>query len=189
MIDPVTICNMAILKVGGNRISNLVDDQPEAILCADLYDTAIFGTMEDAEWSFAMGRDVLSPLTTTPVFGYGQKFALPKGCLRVTEASDEPYFVSGLSWVREGKYVLADAEQLYIRYIQKIEDPLLYSHQFVHAASLKLAAELAVPIASSTKLKDQYEKEYAMALQSAANKDNMQGRPSFFKNYQTINVR
>lgn len=189
MIDQVRICNMAIVLVGGNRIDSLDSDQVEAIACLDQYDTSVFTVMEDAEWSFAMTRALLSPLSDAPAFGYGQQFRLPKGCLRVTQASDEPYFISGLSWVREGNLVLADAEALYIRYIQKVEDPLLYSHQFVEAVVCKLASNLAIPLAASPKLKGQYEDEYQLKLAGAVNKDNMQGVPSFFQNYQTINVR
>lgn len=190
MASQLEICNMAIVLVGGQRISDITDtEQAEAIVCNDNYETVIYATMEDAEWSFAMTRASLSPDVTSPDFGYEYRFQKPTDCLRVIDASARVDFRDNLEWVVEGNYILTDAEAIYIRYIARISDTTLYSDQFVQAVVLKLAAALAIPIAGSVKLRDKYEEEAAAASAMGANKDGMQGVNTEFKNYQLINAR
>lgn len=195
-INVTKICNMAILHVGGNKISSINDDSVEARICEVHYEQSRDKVLEDKDWTFATTRAEIAQNAVDPVFGYQSSFTLPSDCIRVIEAwdsADDMLFrdrSNPLEWEKEENNISADSQgSLFIRYIKRIETASRFSAGFVDALSLHLAFKLAVPIAQSRSLQTDMMNLYLRSVKDAANADGMQGRSKRIRSSRLVNVR
>lgn len=195
-INTIKICNMAILHVGGNKISSLNDNSVEARICEVHYDQARDKVLEDKDWTFAVSRAEIVQNAVDPVFGYQGSFTLPTDCIRVMEvweSADNTMFrdrSNPLEWEKEENNISANTQgSVFIRYIKRIEATSRYSAGFVDALSLYLAHKLAVPIAQSSKLQTDMMNLYLRSLKDAANADGLQGRSRRIRSSRLVNAR
>jgi hypothetical protein len=180
-ISDVAICNLALGWVGGNLITSLDDEQTEAQLCKANYAILRDALIESVDWTFAMLRAPGgAPLAPDPNrWGYAYAFQLPSSLLRVIYLGlsdrweeDEPV----PDWVREGDKVLTNANTVFVRGVQRIEDPNLFSTLFSQALAARLATDLAIPIAHSRTLQADMAKLYSAKMGDAIAQDAKQGR-------------
>lgn len=175
MTSIVAVCNRALSKIGDELIILSLDDNTKsAKYCKALYaDTRDF-VLRSYPWRFALKRYVLAPLKEKPLFGYAYQFSLPFDCLRVWKMQEnEPYQV-------EGQCLLTDSNVCRFIGISRVEDAGLFDPMFVEAFSLRLAAELAVPLAASVSLRDSLIKEYQQFVQQAKTASAMEGAQDVF---------
>ncbi len=170
MTSVVAVCNRALAKIGDELIiMSLDDDTKTARYCKALFaDTRDF-VLRSYPWRFALKRYVLAPLKDKPLFGYDYQFAVPSDCLRVWKTQQQERYQV------EGKYILADQNIFNFIGISRIEDPAMFDPMFVEALSLRLAAELAVPLAASVSLKENLTKEFQIFVQQAKTASAMEG--------------
>lgn len=183
----VDICNMALTYVGAQTITSLDDEQERARLCKLHYPRVRDTVLGDREWTFAVKRFTLSPDVTPPLFNWGNRFLIPSEVLRVLSAERESIISSDtltsnlveheqINWVREGQYILADEDVVYVRALVRIESTAEFTEGFVHALAARLAADLAMPIVRSRSMADQMYALYTAKLRDAAVEDGLQGR-------------
>lgn len=175
MTSIVAVCNRALSKIGDELIILSLDDNTKsAKYCKALYaDTRDF-VLRSYPWRFALKRYILAPLKEKPLFGYAYQFSLPFDCLRVWKMQgNEPYQV-------EGQCLLTDSNVCRFIGISRVEDAGLFDPMFVEAFSLRLAAELAVPLAASVSLRDSLTKEYQQFVQQAKTASAMEGAQDVF---------
>jgi len=184
----VNICNMALGWIGGDRITSLGDDSTRANLCNLNYPRSRDVVLEAREWTFAVKHQLLSPDAAAPSNPeYGQRFFIPTDILRVLTVHQPVDFgadqlTAGLiqaeqiPWVREGRYILCNFDEVSMRGIQRIESTGEFSESFVHALSARLAADLAIPLTESKELQQQMYSLYLEKLDDASATDGMQGR-------------
>ena len=187
----VSICNQAIGWVGGNIITSLDDGTDEANLCKINYDNLRNAVLESADWTFAMKRFRVAPLTEVPEYGFSKSFLLDPSILRVisvgtgNEYNDE----NDIDWVREENHILCNESVIYLRGIVEITDPTRFSSNFVQALAARLAADLAIPIASSRQLQSDmwalFEKKSGLAMSL----DGKQGRSQRIRSSWPNNTR
>lgn len=170
------ICNLSLGWLGANLIMDMDDASVEAQLCKANYDASRDATLEARNWTFAVGRKILSPLAEEPEFGYGLLFQLPANCMRVIRAGNDPDFYDELDWEVESDKLLADRTPVYIRYIAKVTNTLLFSAGFDQALAAHLASVMAIPLTNSTKLQEKYEEKFIYETEEAGAKDGMQGK-------------
>ena len=170
----VSICNQALGWLGANLITSLDDETNEARLCKANYSNLRRAVIEEASWRFAIARRKLTPLQEKPVYGYENRFQLPANLISVEEVSDGNREID--EWDREGDTVLADVQEVYIKYTWDVVDPARFSPGFVQALAARLAADLAIPIAESRQLQSDMVQMYAAKLVNADTLDSMQGR-------------
>lgn len=175
MTSVVAVCNRALSKIGDELIIMSLDDSTKpARYCKALYaDTRDF-VLRSYPWRFALKRYILAPLKEKPLFGYEFQFALPSDCLRVWKTTQEQFYQV------EGRSVLANQNVFAFIGIAKIEDASQFDPMFVEALSLRLAAELAVPLTASVSLKENLTKEYQQFLQQAKTASAMEGVQDVF---------
>ena len=195
-INVTKICNMAILHVGGNKISSINDNSVEARICEVQYDTARDKVLEDKDWTFAVSRAEVAQNAVNPVFGYQGSFTLPSDCIRVMEvwdSADDMMFrdrKNPLEWEKEENNISADASgSVFIRYIKRIETTSRYSAGFIDALAHYLAYKLAIPLAQSKSLQTDMMNLYLRSLKDAANADGMQGRSRRIRSSRLVNAR
>lgn len=194
----VAICNRALGKVGGTRITDFQDGSAESNLCLDNY-TAIRDEVTSAsDWSFARIRHRLSPLADKPI-GYEYAYAIPANVLVVREVfRDEDARDQLTTWDVETNdddqsLIVANPAGnqpfIWTRSTRIVEDPARFSPLYVAALIARLAAEFAIPIAQSGALMRALWREYEMKLPDATSSDGQQGRSKRVHATSLISVR
>ncbi len=174
----VSLCNMALNRIGVGEITDLIDGTDAARACKNLYANTRDTVLESKVWRFATARAVLTPTTDDTVYGWEYAFPLPSETLSILTVDENTTtdHQSQVQWQREGNRILSDESKIYLTYIKRVEDTTLFSSGFTNALSLKLAAELATSLKANQKLRDQLLGEYERALLRAGVSEGRQGR-------------
>ncbi|AZS06560.1 tail tubular protein [Alteromonas phage ZP6] len=194
MTTAINICNQAISEVGGEFITDLNDAQREATLCKTLYPAALDHVLTAARWSFLGHRVILSPSANVPAFGFRNAFEIGGDILEIYEVFDQvkynPDLVqNNLYWQREGDYILADADVIYVKCKIKKTDPSEFSPQFTQAVSAYLAHLLAMPMANNRALSEAKYMLFKDIVSESANLDSMQGKTRKLRASRLTDVR
>lgn len=176
MADVTGLCNSALAKVGAARITALDEGSKNANLCAELYERCRDDLLRAHSWNFATARAKLAKLSETPVFGFSAAFALPADWIRSVAAYGHEDGIGPLEFKIEGDALLSDADEVFLRYIRRVEDVNLMPADFREALSSLLARELAVPIAQSNTLEEKLEGRYRTRLRRARTTDGLEDR-------------
>lgn len=174
------ICNMAVSWLGGKRITSVDDDDTlEARLCRANYDLARKAVLEDREWTFAVKRDMFTPLVDPPLFGFSYAFEIPAYVLRVINVYDPGMsnrtHLIGIDHVIEGNKIYANLETIYVRYIEDVEITTFFSALFDQALAAYIAANIAVGLTENQSMQENMHMLYLMKLDAAAASDSLQG--------------
>lgn len=167
----VSICNLALQKLGAKRITSLTEDSNNARQV-----NACYATLRDKElrihpWKFAITRAVLTPAATAPLFDYTYAFPVPSDCLRVLLPARQ-----NLDWKRETQgsqqvILTNDGNSINVRYIARVEDPTQFDVAFVEALAAKIAMNCCEQITQSNDKKAGAKEDYKMAISEAAKTD------------------
>lgn len=173
----VAISNAALTLLKGNTITSMDETRPEARYCNQFFDDALDELLGEHQWSFAIERATLSQSAESPAFGYTYKYTLPTSplCLSVVSIYDKNAVkVEPTEYRIEGKYLLSDNDELYIKYVGRVSDYTLLPPVFRMALEYNLAAKLAHPITGSTNLVGFLTQQYEKYLRYAKTADNKQ---------------
>ena len=194
MSNPVQIANLALSWMGQNQINSFTDNQNEAIIMNANYALARDKVLNDAAWTFALKRETLSPIVDAPVFGAGNKFLIPNNVLRVyrvyraSNTAQADLFTSA-KWVREGQYIISNADVLWAHFIMRVTDSALFPPSFVHALAARMAADTAIVFTENIKLEEKMEAKYEAKLSEAMYADGSQGRTEVIKSSRLTGAR
>lgn len=172
-VSEVAICNYALALLGESPIISLNDESTPAALCRAMYPIVRDAALEAHNWTFATKWYDL-PRATEPAIGkYRNRFPLPAEYLRIifvgTGATHpENYEI-------EGGHIVTNSNKCLTQMVIQITDTFKFSSMFSHALSAFLAAELAIPIASSTSLQQQMFQLYGVKVGEAVSRDQLQG--------------
>jgi len=193
MASVVDICNIALSHVGGGRIVSLNDSTEEAAQCSLHYQFARDKVLGEREWTFAVTRRELAQVSRSPNFGYPAQFQVPSDAIRVLNCYDGPDYtaldINGLDWHKEGETIVADSEQLWCRYLARVEDPNKFTAGFIEAVATYLAHKICVPLTQNRGMSNDLLSLYEMELAKAATTDGMQGRSSTIRKSRLITAR
>lgn len=171
----IQICNMALLRVGGQTISSLDEGSRESQLCSAFLEQCREQILRAFPWPFARRRVALADLGT-PVSNWGYRYAYPSDCiqalrivypgLRLPLANQNiPFEVSSSATQRVIHCDWAGAE---LEYTARVTDPSLYDSQFISAFAWLLAAEIAMPLIGKPEPSNLARQHYMLALSEAA---------------------
>jgi len=176
MTSKIEICNLALLQIGGRPITNLNEKSKAAYLCNRLYAPSRDAVLESFPWSFALQRQTLALLAEPAPDPWSHAYQKPVDCLRAEEIiptrPDTPVL-----FAVEGNKILTEQAGAVLLYVRSIDDPTLFSAQFVQALLWYLAGKLAIPLTgdeAKTKLCLQM---YGAVTQEARTIQANQGRP------------
>lgn len=163
----VSICNLALQKLGAARIAALDEASKNARECNACYEHLRDTELRTNKWKFALSRATLAPHATAPDFTFTYAFPLPTDCLR-------PVFPArlGLDWRVENHEGVAsiltnDGNTLEIRYLKRVTDPTLFDPLFVEAYACRIALHLCEAITQSNSKKEAAERAYLYAIREA----------------------
>lgn len=170
MASVASICNQAIIAVGGTPITSIDDsNSKEARLCKQLYERLRDQELRKHSWNFAVKRAVLAPLASAVEFGFSYQFQLPVDFIRLLEVMDD------VEYQKEGVGFLANTSALKVRYIYRVTDPNQFDDLFSEALSAKLAMHLVYPLEGKVTALQEAKKAYAEALREARFVDATEG--------------
>ncbi|MEK0326391.1 MAG: hypothetical protein QQN63_11875 [Nitrosopumilus sp.] len=190
-VSPTRICNMALSWLGASIITSLdiEETSTEWSLCNLNYETIRDAVLEEREWTFAVKRKVLNASSEIEAFGAESSFLIPEDRIRVLTVHDPAALGIGSitdasihersqihGWQIEGKYIIVVADEINIRYIQRILDPNEYSPAFIQAFAQRIAAEFALTLTESKTLADRMWDLYEFKLGKGSVLDAIQGR-------------
>jgi hypothetical protein len=134
--SPTQIVNLALSWMGQNQINNLTDNQHEAEVMDANYDLSRDKVLNDAAWTFATRRQILSPLAASPDFGFDNQFLIPSDVVFVHRVlrpeSQGGLFTSrtralpNANWQREGNLILANEAVIHCIFIIRVTNADLY---------------------------------------------------------------
>ncbi len=170
MASEVGIVNSALVKIGADTITALIDDSEEARAANAQYAKLRDEVLRAHPWNFAIARAQLAQLAEDPAFGYAKQYQLPADCLRVLSMSDDT-----IQFEIEGRKLLTDEETAKIRYLRQVTDPNEFDSFFRETLSLRLAADLAYTLVNSGTLSELMMKLYLDHLSKARSIDAQEG--------------
>lgn len=169
MASPVSICNLALTVLGADRITAMSDNSENARRLTAIYDYCLEDVLRSHPWNFAIVRQQLARLSTTPVFGYDYEFQLPGDCLRVVEVNDGTNLITDFKI--EGRKLLSSNDSVLVKFIAKISDPNQFTSQFIFVFSSRLASEIAYAVTNNKATAELITNIYAARLQQAKETD------------------
>lgn len=175
------IVNQALALLGATPITSLDDGTTQASIAKRLYNPVLRHVLEERPWTFAMDRAELAPDAEAPAYGFGKKFRLPNEALRVIYANDsvvqagQEAYATPLDYAKEGDFLLADAEVLYVRYVKYTTDTSIMTAGFKDCLAYRLAAEMAIALTESRSIMVDMQGLYADKLMKAGSIDGAQG--------------
>lgn len=175
MVSETSICNQALSWVGANPISSLDESKKSAEWCRNNYPFIRDAVLEEFMWSFARDR-VVKTVADQPVWGDGlYKFSMPLDWVQVFQVFQDEY-ETPVEWEKEGRFILAKSETVYMKGVKRIVDTGFFSALFVDALATRIAAEAAVPLAENPRREKELWVSYRDKILWAQNRDGMQGR-------------
>lgn len=165
MASRVSISNLALTILGADRITSLEDNSENARRLLAIYDECLEDVLRAHPWNFAIIRQGLARLASTPAFGYDYEFQLPGSCLRVIEVNDGTNIITDFKI--EGRKLLTDETTVNIKYTGNITDANQYTSQFIFVFSTRLASEIAYAITNNKSTMELLTNLYAARLQTA----------------------
>lgn len=193
MTTPVTICNLALSRIGESASISSIDPpdgSASADACARFYPMALATCLESHDWSFATRRVSLAELADSMVEKgtWKHAYAVPASCRRVidvTPATEDPLPVMRFLGAPQIEYeivatdsarvLLTDAESpIMCRYVTGDVNASQFSGLFVDALSWLLASYLAGEMIrgdSAFKYASDCQKQFAQFLSLARERD------------------
>jgi hypothetical protein len=183
-VTETQIANMALHRLGVERISSLNDDNKRASLMKDLYPVIRDELLETGFWNFAMRRVELAQ-SGTPSFGWGYSYGLPCDFIRLytlTSSSAKggsrhlpeffpTTFTQNPDFVIEDDLILTDIGTAFCVYTSRQTDTSKFSAGFVKALYLKLAAEAAYSLVQDRNLVEGLTQEAQVWLEQVRSRD------------------
>lgn len=161
-VTTLDVYNMALTLLGATQLS-AVGDTPNGPLCTLFYERVCQQVLSEDNWLHQMIREGLEAETATePEFGFDYHFLLsgltytPAKIVAVYSDDGE----TPIKYAREGGYILADADEIYVRYVREETDPANMHPKLVEAIALKLAMVLATKVKASRSKTDGLRQDY-----------------------------
>ena len=165
------ICNSALVKIGGKRITSLDDISPLAQTMKEQYDKHREELLYSHPWKFAMksyapAEIAKPPGVNTPDF----RFGLPLDCLRVvgTDGKTDRWYVQDGS-------VYVDRTFPVIYYIANITDVSKFTPGFSEVLACKIAADICYQVTQSVSLTDKMTQQYEAKLRQVRSYSAQEG--------------
>jgi hypothetical protein len=181
MPSDTDVVNVAMRLIGQNPIVSLSDGSANANTADDIYTEVRDDLLRSHPWNFATKRVQLARSSTDPAFEFDYAYVLPSDWLRTISVHDNDAGHGTVLYrteqVASQNVIVSSSDAIYLRYVAVVEDPNFMSADFRRTLSLSLARDLAIPIASSASMRDQYSTEAARALARARSADAMGGFP------------
>ncbi|MDJ0951651.1 MAG: hypothetical protein QNJ94_22300 [Alphaproteobacteria bacterium] len=177
MATEVGICNSALAKIGAKRIASLTEGSKNANICNEQYEKLRDDLLRAHVWNFAVTRRQLARLSEAPAFEFQYKYQLPSDWLRTISVHDNAEGAGTVAYRIEGRTLHTAAEQVYLRYVRRAEDPNEMTADFREVLATLIARELAIPLANSNTLFQLMDDRFRGRFRRARSADSVEDFP------------
>lgn len=161
MTDAVSICNLALQRLGEKPISALTEDTNAARACNRVYEQARDSELRAHPWSFARERVQVAADSTDPVFGYAKRYLLPSDWLRILPTNGFDSTPVQDDFQVEGRYLLTDmASPINLIYIKRVTDEETFDALFIELLIARIALDVAEKVTQSNTKKAEAREHY-----------------------------
>jgi len=168
MTDAVSICNLALQRLGTKTISSLSEDTTAGRACNRIYTHARDSELRAHPWSFARTRVKIAADSTDPVFGYNKRYAIPSNSLRVLPTNGSKSTDLQDDWQIEGRFILTDSgSPINLIYIKRVTDESVFDESFVALLAARIALDVVEQVTQSNTKKAAAERHYKIVQQEA----------------------
>lgn len=184
-VSEVSICNLALTRIGEQPITSLDESSLRARLCARFFPLVRDAELRDHNWNACIKRVKLTQdVTAQPGFAFA--YALPADYVFLLEIIGAP---EQAPYKIENGYLLTDLTEASIRYVFKSTNTQGWDALFVDVLAWRLAKDLAIPITGSASVRNAMDAEYARAIPKARTRDGQEDFPSVIPANDLIWVR
>lgn len=179
----VSLCNDALILVGGNTINDFDDGSDEAKIVSALYRDTYDSVMTETDWSFNKAQKTLNRSTTDPIHGYGYSWVLPSDFLTLNDVD-----ILDAYEIYEGYLFTDNIGPVNIDYHKRVAEAKLPPHirQYI---KLKLASMFSIPVAEDATKAEEYHKMAEDFGRQARRIDAQQSRKKTKTRYSLTEVR
>ena len=182
----VSVCSNALIKLGDDPITSLTDNTNRARQCNRLFEQVRQAVLRGANWNDSAKRQKLAQLADAPAWEFAYAYSLPNDYQRMIKTSlDDDKLVYKI----EGKTLLTDEAEVYIKYVYDNDDLSTYDSLHVDALTAKMAYELANAITSKNSLMVAMAQEYNTKINEAKTVDGMEEPQDTFTDYTLVDIR
>lgn len=152
------------------------DTSNEAIACNRIYTQVRDQMLRSHPWNFAIKREALAKLTTSPSFEFTNAFQLPNDFVRTVKL-----FENAHQYKLEGTTLLTDNDTAKLIYVSRVTDTTKFDPSFVEALVLKLAVRLCYTFTGSVTRISQLEQDFKKTVSEAKRVDGQEGTHDAFQ--------
>ena len=172
----IEVANIALNMLGHITMGAETDKTKEGQLFRSMYYPARDALLRSFTWNFAIRRDSISKLSSTPEFRFAYEYPSPTDMLRLLEIFGDTNVE--VQWRVEGAKILCDlSSPIKIRYITKVESPGLYDAFFIQSLAAKLAFQWAEPLSKTSTLQKMMAEVFKETLAEAVSCDSVEKTP------------
>lgn len=187
MASAVSICSNAVQRLGDNPFNSFDDNTTTARLCSNIWPTVRDDVLRGHPWNCAKARVILAPDAIQPAFGYSNRFLLPGDWLRTLGNGDQDD--DEFDYEIEGRYILADADALRLRYIFRNENVASYDAMLISVMELAMQAAVAYAITKSTSKEQACQQTFLFAIKQARAVDGQEETPQTLGDFPFLSAR
>lgn len=179
-MDKVSICNLALNRLGIENISSLTEESEQARKCKASYDIALETILREFDWNFTTKMTQLALIDDTENLtpGWKYKYTYPVDCVKIRRVFS-PDNINELQRknhyriinFKSARTIATNIAQGWVEYTARVSDTGLYDSQFADALAWRLAAELATALTGKEQLYDRAMNNYQRAMLSAYHND------------------
>lgn len=154
------ICNLALLKLGQKRITDITEDSPTARKCNEIYEQ-VRDELEQAGpekgWKFCQQLISISVSADEPAFRYDYQYQIPADYLRMVSVEAGGEIITDAT--RKGDFILTNLEssEIDLEYVKHVTDEAKFPPHFIKVFAIKIAIELAYNLLQSDKIAEKLE--------------------------------
>lgn len=185
MSSKVSISNQALVRIGVDTISSLMENSEQARLCNLIFSQNLDYLLQLYPWNFALVKASLAQSSTDPLYGYANAFQLPTDpyCLQVVEVEND------YTYKIEGRLLLTNEPFVNITYIKRVTDINELSALFIETMVFYLASQLCLPLTNDKGINNDMQTKFQMALQKARLRDAQEDTAKTMRESSWVSVR
>ena len=170
MASKTDVVNLALTKLGQDRVISIDDDVESARVMRSLWDLTLDACLAEHPWKFAIVRDSLPALADAPLNTWSLQYQLPEACLKLVQVTtDWVFYVMDVpTFELEGGRILTDeGAPLPVRYVTRVTNVGLWPPLFARAMAMSLAADASEKLTGSSSKGEKAIAEREMAIRTA----------------------
>ncbi len=181
MVATVDVVNVALRRIGSSRITDIGGDEAEAVVANDLFSEVLDDLLRQHAWNFATKREKLAQLVAVPTFEFDHAYTVPADWIRTVSVHPNDAGAGTMLYREElldsKRVILTSSDDVYLRYVARVEDPNVWSADFRNAMSMILARDMSIPLGNSNTMHESFDKLSRSAVARARSSDAMGSSP------------